>query len=582
MRRNWKKRSLSLAMAAAMAASVAWSPAVYALDGAVPATPETAQTDPAEPAPTAEEPTGSTGQDTTDGTAAQAEDLSWVDPTALANGWYDGFEETRTTTHADTAKYWKDGIIPVAFDNGSIWPTTVSEGIVFAVEQEDGNNVVHVSSTNAAGRADFYRVFENLDYTKDYLLRVRVKTENLTMKAAFLKAQVGAKINVLLNSTTFEGTNDWYTFDLPLEDLETVGALASGDLKVELYADQMTGDIWVDELQLIPVEEEEDPGVQPSEDWVDENAVWYADLSKTTATTNAYWKDGVLPSDLPSVWASPAAKNPGDTFWFEVTTVDGCQVIHCHSEDKTGRLDISNNNVPYVFDYDKNYIIKALVKTEDVVGTGFYLRGQVGKSVNMNPGDGYKITGTNGWTEYVWQLKDLAAVAGDDSGKMKLETFFEYFTGDIYVGQIQIIEDYKLSISETEVLSEPGKTFTLAVTADSDKVDLSQLAWASSNEKVATVDNGLVTVLAGGTAVITAQMDESHSVSCTLTVDDPAMEDMYDEMRERWVLRMTGNDCTDKTDTDYLTAMQGYTDAANEAWESMIKKPDGTDTRTTL
>lgn len=113
-------------------------------------------------------------------------------------------------------------------------------------------------------------------------------------------------------------------------------------------------------------------------------------------------------------------------------------------------------------------------------------------------------------------------------------------------------------------------------------MDLSKLAWTSSDPTIATVENGVVTIHSVGVVTITAAMDEDHSVTCTITVDDPAMMEMYETMRNRWSDRMTGNDCADKSDADYKAAMAVYTEKASTAWESMVKKPDGEDDRTTL
>ena len=53
-----------------------------------------------------------------------------------------------------------------------------------------------------------------------------------------------------------------------------------------------------------------------------------------------------------------------------------------------------------------------------------------------------------------------------------------------------------------------------------------EVAWSSSNENIATVENGSVTGVAGGDAIITATCGE-ESVSCTVTVvGDPYVSDL--------------------------------------------------------
>ncbi|OUP24729.1 hypothetical protein B5F28_05845 [Gemmiger sp. An194] len=514
---------------------------------------------------------------------AAQEDLSWVDSDALAMGWYDGFEQTKTITNAQVKQYWPAGVMPEAWVE-SIWPATVSPNMLFEVVPEGGSNTVYVKSENATGRTDFFRWFENLDYEQDYVLKMRVKTSNFQMVPTgtdnLIKVQVGDKGNKLLTGATpANGTSDgWVDFEIKLEGLKAAaaGEDKEGMLKVELYACSMTGEVWIDNLQLVPVKSE---GGEP-EDPTELPVIWQTDFSKTQATTVRYWKDGVLPSDLPEAWdASPAT----GTFWLEVTPDEtGESAIHCHSEDASARYALMNTKL-YGFDYQKNYVLRAWVKAENVSGTGLYMRGQVGAGANKNLGDGYKVKGTTGgWVLYEWPLRDLAEVAGDNADRVKVEVYFEKFTGDLWVKDLKIVEDYKLTLDQTELTGQVGNVLTLNVKADSDQVDLSKLAWTSSDPTIATVENGVVTIHSVGVVTITAAMDEDHSVTCTITVDDPAMMEMYETMRNRWSDRMTGNDCADKSDADYKAAMAVYMEKASAAWESMVKKPDGEDDRTTL
>ena len=231
-----------------------------------------------------------------------------------------------------------------------------------------------------------------------------------------------------------------------------------------------------------PAEQQlEQPAAQKALSWVDSDALamgWQTDFSKTQATTVRYWKDGVLPSDLPEAWDASPAKG---TFWLEVTPDEtGESAIHCHSEDASARYALMNTKL-YGFDYQKNYVLRAWVKAENVSGTGLYMRGQVGAGANKNLGDGYKVKGTTGgWVLYEWSLRDLAEAAGDNADRMKVEVYFEKFTGDLWVKDLKIVEDYKLTLDQTELTGQVGNVLTLNVKADSDQVDLSKLAWTSS------------------------------------------------------------------------------------------------------
>ena len=75
-----------------------------------------------------------------------------------------------------------------------------------------------------------------------------------------------------------------------------------------------------------------------------------------------------------------------------------------------------------------------------------------------------------------------------------------------------------VSLNKTETVIEVGETETLTATVSPDNADHPEVGWSSSDEAVAKVDeNGLVSAIAEGTAVITATAD-GKSASCTVTV----------------------------------------------------------------
>ncbi len=78
-----------------------------------------------------------------------------------------------------------------------------------------------------------------------------------------------------------------------------------------------------------------------------------------------------------------------------------------------------------------------------------------------------------------------------------------------------------ISINKTTSAVKVGATETLTATVSPANADNTDVIWSSSDESVATVDqNGLVTALKAGTAVITATAagDTSKTASCTYTV----------------------------------------------------------------
>lgn len=145
----------------------------------------------------------------------------------------------------------------------------------------------------------------------------------------------------------------------------------------------------------------------------------------------------------------------------------------------------------------------------------------------------------------------------------------------MWFDSIELWQDYQISLSETEKTIKPGENFQLEVQCDSEEVDLSKVTWSSSNPDAVSVDeNGMITAEALGTAVITAKLDESHTASCTVQVDDPEMlAPQYAEMRSRWTERLTGNGSSITDDEDFQTSMETMAQDAEDAMENMADIP---------
>lgn len=75
-----------------------------------------------------------------------------------------------------------------------------------------------------------------------------------------------------------------------------------------------------------------------------------------------------------------------------------------------------------------------------------------------------------------------------------------------------------MDMSKSSMTMKPGATNTLSVTVSPEDADISGMAWSSSDEAVATVDqDGNVTAVADGTATITASIGET-TATCDVTV----------------------------------------------------------------
>ncbi len=116
------------------------------------------------------------------------------------------------------------------------------------------------------------------------------------------------------------------------------------------------------------------------------------------------------------------------------------------------------------------------------------------------------------WTEYKAYVKTISSSTGNyfmlrtDSANGEKDVWLD----DMVVREVSIAADATATV-------EAGKTTTLTVTAAPQGAIVPNLTWASDNEAVATVVNGVVTGVAAGTANITATAGPL-SVTCAVTV----------------------------------------------------------------
>ena len=84
-----------------------------------------------------------------------------------------------------------------------------------------------------------------------------------------------------------------------------------------------------------------------------------------------------------------------------------------------------------------------------------------------------------------------------------------------------IINVTGVTLNETSVVLEPEATTTLVCTVSPTDATNQNVTWASSNNNVATVSNGLVTAVALGTAIITVTTEDGgHTATCAVIVEN--------------------------------------------------------------
>lgn len=86
---------------------------------------------------------------------------------------------------------------------------------------------------------------------------------------------------------------------------------------------------------------------------------------------------------------------------------------------------------------------------------------------------------------------------------------------------VPVVAVTSVTVSSKTLNLEVGQTRTLTATVKPDNATDKTVTWTSSNDKVATVANGVVTAVGKGTATITAAAG-GKTATCTVTVKEPA------------------------------------------------------------
>ena len=107
-------------------------------------------------------------------------------------------------------------------------------------------------------------------------------------------------------------------------------------------------------------------------------------------------------------------------------------------------------------------------------------------------------------------------IATDKAGNVTEKTVNVYYND-------KVISVTGVSLNESSITLDVGGSKTLAATVTPENATNKKVRWTSDNETVATVsEDGVVTAVAGGTAVITATThDGLFTATCTVTVNAP-------------------------------------------------------------
>lgn len=300
-----------------------------------------------------------------------------------------------------------------------------------------------------------------------------------------------------------------------------------------------------------------------------------------------YWDNGTYPVGWKDMWVA-TAPSAGKISKFSMeqnkeNVAEGNNSIHYYSDDNKSRFEIYTmiNNI----DLSKDYIYRAKIKTDNVAGTGCYLRAQTfpksgTKLEDISHKDNLKIKGTtDGFTIFEMPISSKRP----EAKRLKLEIFFENLSGDVWVDSVELVKTYSMLLDQTFKQAAPGDTFSLTPVFSQTPESMPLIEWTSSQPSIASVaSGGAVEAKATGLTTITAKVNEGLSASCVVLVYGEDAESSYENIRLNWSNRLTGNNITNPNDADYIKTMESIDGGAEKAWSEYIQKPSSTDNRSSI
>lgn len=109
----------------------------------------------------------------------------------------------------------------------------------------------------------------------------------------------------------------------------------------------------------------------------------------------------------------------------------------------------------------------------------------------------------------------LADVNGDNN----VSTADYIFIKKIILGTAQDVPVTSVTLSKSSVSLKVGESATITATISPSNATNKGVTWTSSNTNVATVNNGVISAIASGSAIITATLSNSKTASCSVTVN---------------------------------------------------------------
>ncbi len=168
-------------------------------------------------------------------------------------------------------------------------------------------------------------------------------------------------------------------------------------------------------------------------------------------------------------------------------------------------------------------------------GKGSSNKKETSKEISLSTGGDYEISYKP--SEYTWTSTDKDVAVIDDSGKISAlkegNTTITITTDDeIIVYKIRVtVDESQLEITSVKMEKntielELGGSYTMPVKYYPENARDNTLNWFSSNEKVVTVENGVIKVVGAGTCMVTVKSNNGNLDTCLVKVKGAVTSDV--------------------------------------------------------
>mgnify|MGYP003291872163 CR=1 FL=1 len=201
-----------------------------------------------------------------------------------------------------------------------------------------------------------------------------------------------------------------------------------------------------------------------------------------------------------------------------------------------------------------------------------------------------------------WKTNDANVVSVDEKGKVTAKvagtaTVTAFLTnGDQNIWVITVVRPKvtKITLNKTSATIDAGKTDTLSVSKiEPTGATCSTVTWSTSNKSVATVNNGVVTGVASGTATITATCDGIKATATITVKNKPTITKLeLNEtikilgLNEKYKLSLKEGNCANaswsSTNTDVATVSAGEVTTKNLGITTIKLNCDGKTATSTI